>query len=81
MIPDVQAASYKLQHFIDCKCFSSLNKLLRTTAYVIRFVKKLLTKVNTRELVTNKDEVVGSLPTVEELNCNLLISEQGENSY
>ena len=67
-IPDVQAAPYKLQHCIDCKRFSSLNKLLRTTAYVIRFVKKLLAKVNTRGLITNKSEVTSSLPTVEEIN-------------
>ena len=54
VIPDVQAAPYKQQHCIDCKHFSSLNKLLRTTAYVIRFVKKLLAKVNTHGLITNK---------------------------
>ena len=67
-IPDVQAAPYKLQHCIDCKHFSSLNKLLRTTAYVIRFIKKLLAKVNTHGLITNKSEVASSLPTVEEIN-------------
>ena len=67
-ILDVQAAPYKLQHCIDCKCFSSLNKLLRTTAYVICFVKKLLAKVNTRGLITNKSEVASSLPTAEAIN-------------
>ena len=60
---------YKLQHIIDCNRFSLLNKLLRTTAYVIRFVKKLLNKINPRSHLTSQCEVdSSSLPTVEEIN-------------
>ena len=40
-----QASLYKLQHLIACNRFSSLNKLLRTTAFVIRFVKKLIIRI------------------------------------
>ena len=67
-ISDVQATQYKLQNVIDCKRFSSLHKLLRTTAYIIRFVKGLLTKSNSHRPVTRQGRIPCSLPTVEEIN-------------
>ena len=40
-ITTAAALSYPALHeVIDCKCFSSLNKLLHVTAYVLRFVNK-----------------------------------------
>ena len=56
-ISDFHAAQYKLQNFIDCKHFSSLHKRLRITAYVVTFVKKLLTKSNSYRPVTRQGRV------------------------
>ena len=67
-ISDIQATQYKLQNFIDCRRFSSLHKLLRTTAYIIRFVKRLLTKSNSRRPVTRQGGIPYSVLIVEEIN-------------
>ena len=38
----VQTTPYKLLENIDCQHFSSLYKLLKTTVYMIHFVKRLM---------------------------------------
>ena len=64
-ISDVQAAWYKL---LECKCFSPLHKLLRTIAYVICFVKMVLTKSNSHGPVMRQGGIPFFLPPVEEIN-------------
>lgn len=68
-IPGVHATQYNLYDTIDCKRFSTLHKLLRTTAYVIHFVRRLLTKSNSNGPITRqRNEVTCSLPTVDGIN-------------
>ena len=67
-ISGFQATQGKLQDVIDCRRFSSLYKLLRTTAYVTRFVRKLLNRSNPNTPLTFQGKVSCSLPTVDEIN-------------
>lgn len=44
-----------LSHVITCENFSSLQQLLRVTAYVVRFVKVLKCKIKTLEELPNQE--------------------------
>ena len=56
-----------LHKVIDCKRFSSLNKLLRVTAYVLQFVNKLKSHVANSNSCS-PDNSLSLIPSAEEIN-------------
>ena len=60
---------------IDCKRFCSFNKLITTTALVLRFIKKLKTRVETRRNHTITDQEETDIVTAEEREASLKLFE------
>lgn len=56
----------RLQDVIECKRFSSLHRLLNTTAYVFRFIKSLRNQSNNASSMSQRGSSY-SLPTGKEI--------------
>ena len=54
---------------IDCKRFSSYNKLINTTAYVLRYINNLKIKVKLKHGITNESPIHDETTTAGESRC------------
>eukprot|EP00795_Rhopilema_esculentum_P005782 gene5782-11066_t len=62
--------SLKLQELIQCKRYSSLQSLLRVTAYILRFIKNLKSKLNQDSIETKQMLSLDEIEKARELWIN-----------
>ena len=58
---------HKVQNIIDCTCFSKLDKLLKVTAYVLRFVHNLKNQRASQSLHSDNIQKFKDMPSINEI--------------